>query len=202
MENRSLPVAAGLIFLLAMPFAALAADGAVAADQQAAWQARLDKAAALQAEGKARQAEADQVLVERNAECATKFLINDCRRAASREHLTVTRETRRQEIEGNAIEREVKREQMAERAKQRAEAEPRRAAELELRQPESMTARQEAEDRIAAARAAKEAKAAEGERRKIAEAEKQQRKQADHDARVAKKMREAEQRAAQSVEKK
>jgi len=55
---------------------------------------------------------------------------------------------------------------------------------------------------IAAARAAKEAKAAEGERRKIAEAEKQQRKQADHDARVAKKMREAEQRAAQSVEKK
>ena len=84
------------------------------------------------------------------------------------------------------------------RARQRA----RRAAELEFRQAESTTARQDAEDKIAAARAAKEAKAAEGEKRKIAEAEKQQRKQADHDARVAKKMREAEQRAAQSVEKK
>lgn len=193
---------AGLIVLLAMPFAVLAADGAVAADQQTAWQARLDKATALQAEGKARQAEADRVLVERNAECATKFLINDCRRAASREHLTVTRETRRLENEGKAIEREVKREQMEARSKLRAEAEPRRAAELELRQAESMNARQEAEDRVAAARAAKEAKAAEGEKRKIAEAEKKRRKQAEHDARIAKKMREAEQRAAQTAKKK
>lgn len=200
MENRSLAVVAGLIVLLALPFAALAADGAVAAEQQAAWQERLDKAAALQAEGKARQVEADQVLAERHAECATKFLINDCRRIASREHLTVTRETRRLENEGNAIEREVKREQMAERAKLRAEAEPRRAADLELRQAESMTARQEAEDRIAATLAAKEAKAAQGEKRKIAEAEKQRRKQAEHEARVAQKMREAEQRAAPAAE--
>ena len=188
-------MAAGLIFLLAMPFAALAADGAVAADQQAAWQARLDKAAALQAEGKARQAEADQVLVERNAECATKFLINDCRRAASREHLTVTRETRRQEIEGNAIEREVKREQMAERAKQRAEVDRPRGNIVVSR-------RAVLEESRAEQRAEIVGNMAEGEKRKIAEAEKQQRKQADHDARVAKKMREAEQRAAQSVEKK
>jgi colicin import membrane protein len=202
MENRSLAVVAGLIVLLAMPFAALAADGAVTAEQEADWQVRLDKGAALQAEGKARQAEADQLLEQRNTECATKFLINDCRNAAAREHLKVTRETRRLEIDGKAMEREVKREQLSDRNRVQAEEAPRRAADLELRQAESMNARQVAEDKAAATRASKAIKAAEGEKRKIAEAEKQHKKQADHDARVAKKRQEAEQRAAKAAEKK
>ncbi|NTV68533.1 MAG: hypothetical protein HGA71_00155 [Azonexaceae bacterium] len=202
MENRSLSVAAGLIVLLAMPLAGMAADGETSADQQAVWQARLDKAAALQAESRARQDEADELLGKRNAECATKFLINDCRNAAAREHLKTTREARRLEIDGKAIEREVKREQLSDRNRVQAEEAPRRAANLELRQAESMNARQVAEDKMAATRAAKAAKAAEGEKRKLAEAEKQRRKQADHDARVAKKVREAEQRAAQAAEQK
>lgn len=193
---------AGLIVLLALPFAALAAEDEVSADQQATWQMRLDKAATLQAESKARQDEADELLVKRNAECATKFLINDCRNAAAREHLKTTREARRMEIDGRAMEREVKREQLSDRNRVQAEEAPRRAADLELRQAESMNARQAAEDKMAATRAAKAAKAAEGEKRKIAEAEKQRKKQADHDARVAQKMREAEQRAAQAAEKK
>lgn len=202
MENRSLSVVAGLIVLLALPFAALAAEDEVSADQQAAWQMRLDKAATLQAESKARQDEADELLVKRNAECATKFLINDCRNAAAREHLKTTREARRMDIDGRAIEREVKREQLSDRNRVQAEEAPHRAADLELRQAESMNARQAAEDKMAATRAAKAAKAAEGEKRKIAEAEKQRKKQADHDARVAQKKREAEQRAAQAAEKK
>lgn len=202
MENRSLSVVAGLIVLLALPFAASAADGEVSAEQQAAWQARLDKAAALQAEGKARQAEADQLLVQKNAECATRFLVNDCRNAAAREHLKVTRETRRLANEGNAIERGVKIEQTAERERLRAEEAPRRAADLEVREADSTNARQVTEEKIAATRAAKAAKAAAGEKRKMAEAEKLHKKQADHDARVAKKMHEAEQRAAQAAEKK
>lgn len=202
MENRSLSVVAGLIALLVLPFAALAADGAVSAEQQAAWQARLDKAAALQAESKTRQDEADALLEQRNEVCATKFLINDCRNAAAKEHLKTTREARRLEIDGKAMEREVKREQLSDRNREKAEEAPRRAADLELRQAESMNARQAAEDKMAASRAAKAAKAAEGQKRKIAEAEKQRKKQADHDARVAKKVREAEARAAQAAEKK
>jgi colicin import membrane protein len=202
MENRSLSVAAGLIVLLALPLAGMAADGEVSADQQSAWQARLDKAAALQAESKARQDEADALLVQKNEVCATKFLINDCRNAAAKEHLKTTREARRLEIDGKAMEREVKREQLSDRNRVQAEEAPRRAADLELRQAESMNARQVAEDKMAATRAAKAAKAAEGEKRKLAEAEKQRKKQADHDARVAKKVREAEQRAAQAAEQK
>lgn len=202
MENRSLSALAGLILLLAIPCAAVAADDSVKAEQQAGWQARLDKAAALQAESKARQDVADELLEQRNTECATKFLINDCRNAAAKEHLKTTREARRLEIDGRAMEREVKREQLSHRNKVQAEDAPRRAADLELRQAESMNARQVAEDKMVATRAAKAAKAAEGEKRKIAEAEKQRKKQADHDARVAKKKLEAEQRAAQAAEKK
>lgn len=183
---------AGLIALLALPVAALAADGAASAGQQA----RLDKAAALQAEAKSRQEAADQVLADKNTECATTFFINDCRNAAAREHLKVTRETRRLENEGKAIEREVKREQLSERNRVLAEQAPKRAADLELRQAESMNARQANEERIAAAQAAKAAKAAEGEKRKAAEAERLRKKQAEHDARVARKIREAEERAA------
>jgi colicin import membrane protein len=202
MENRSLSVVAGLIVLLAMPCAAQAVDDPANADQEAAWEARLDKAAAMQAESKSRQAEADQVLERKYTECAKKFLINDCRNAAARDHLKVTRETRRLENEGKAMEREVKREQMAERERQRAEEAPRRAADLELRQAESTAARQVTEEKMAATRASKAIKSAEGEKRRLAETERQRKKQADHDARVAKKMQEAEQRAARATEKK
>ncbi|PKO37466.1 MAG: hypothetical protein CVU33_13100 [Betaproteobacteria bacterium HGW-Betaproteobacteria-6] len=200
MENRSLPVVAGLIALLIAPFAASAADGAANADQQAAWQMRLDKASALQAEGRARQEAADKVLAGKNAECATTFFINDCRNAAAREHLETTRQSRRLENEGKAMVREVKQEQARERARLSAEEAPKRAAALELRQAESMNARRAAEERVAATQAAKAAKAAEGEKRKAAQAEKLRKKQVEHAARVARKKREAEQRAAQAAE--
>ena len=200
MENRSLTVVAGLIALLAVPFAAQAAEGAAIADQPAAWQERLDKASALQAESRAQQEAADKVLAGKNAECATTFFINDCRNAAAREHLEATRQARRLEIDGKAMAREVKREQALERARLSAEEAPKRAAALELRQAESMNARRAAEDRVAATQAAKAAKAAEGERRKAAEAKELRQKQAEHAARVARKKREAEQRAAQAAE--
>lgn len=193
---------AGLIVLLAMPCRGLAADVAASDDRAAAWQERLDKAAAMQAEGKARQAEADRLLEQRNAECAGKFLINDCRNAAAREHLKTVRETRRLESEGRNIERAVQKEQLAERDRRRAEELPRRAADMELRQTESAAARQASSEKRAASEAGKALKAAEGEKRKLAEAEKLRQRQAAHDARVARKMQQAEQRAAQAAEKK
>ena len=202
MGKRSLPALAGLIVLLAMPCAGLAADAAASDDRDAAWQERLDKAEAMRAEGKARQADADQLLEQKNAECARKFLINDCRNAAAREHLKVVRETRRLENEGRNIERAVKKEQLIERDRQRAEELPQHAAKMELRQTESAAARQASEDKRVATEASKAARAAKGEKRKQAEAEKLQKKQADHDARVARKVRQAEQRAAQATEKK
>jgi len=199
MENRSLSVVAGLITLLALPVVALAADSGVDAAQQAAWQMRLDKAAAMQAESKARHDEAEKLLEQQNLLCDKKFLVNDCRNAAHRDYLKTMQETRRQAIEGKALEREVKQEQFREREKQRVEEAPRHAAQLRVRQAETAMTRQATGERIAASQAAKAKKAAEGEQRKAANAAKLQKRQADHDARVAKKMREAEQRTAEAA---
>jgi colicin import membrane protein len=201
MENRSLSVVAGLIVLLALPCAALAAESGVDAELQAAWQERLDRAAAMQAESAARQAAAEKLLEEKYTVCAKKFLVNDCRNAAYKEYLKTTHETRRAENEGKALEREVKKEQVREREKQRAEEAPSRDTSLRLRQAETATARQATDEKIAASRASKAAKAAKGEQRKAADAAKYQKRQADHDARVAKKMRQAEQRAAEAAAK-
>ncbi len=199
MENRSPSVVAGLIALLLLPLAALAADSGVDPEQQAAWQERLDKAAAIQAESKARQAEAEKLLEEKNTLCAKKFLVNDCRKAAHREYLKSTSENRRQESEGKAQERAVKKEQFAAREKKRAEDTLHRDASARSHQVESIQDRQATEQKIAATRAEKAVKAAEGERRKAADAAKHQKKLADHEARVAEKMRDAEQRAADAA---
>jgi len=201
MENRSLSVVAGLIALLALPLAALAADSGVDAEPQAAWQERLDKAAAMQAESTARQAEAEKLLEEKYALCAKKLLVNDCRNAAYKDYLKTTQQTRRLDIDGKALEREVKKEQFSAKEKQRAEDASLREAELRVRQEETATARQATDKKIAASHADKAAKAAKGEQRRAADAVKYQKRQADHDARVAKKMREAEQRAAAAAAK-
>ena len=197
MENRSLSVVAGLIALLALPVVALAADSEVDAAQQAAWQERMDKATAMQAESKARRDEADKLLDQQNILCDKKFLVNDCRNAAHREYLKTVEQTRRLSIEGKALEREVNLEQFRAREKQSEQEAPRHAAELRLRKANTAATRQATDEKIAASQAAKAKKTAEGEQRKAANAAKFQKRQADHDARVAKKLREAEQRTAE-----
>ena len=201
MENRSLSLLAGLIASLALPFAALAGDGGGDPERQAAWQERLDKAAAMQAESAARQAEAEKLLTQKYALCAKKFLVNDCRDAAYKEHLKTTEETRRLENDGKALEREVKKEQFSEREKQRVEDAQRRDADLPLRQVETASARRATDVKIAASRASKAAKAAKGEPRKAADTAKYQKRQAEHEARVARKIQQAEQRAAETAAK-
>jgi hypothetical protein len=116
---------------------------------------RLDKAAAMQAESKARHDEAEKLLEQQNLLCDKKFLVNDCQNAAHRDYLKTMQETRRQAIEGKALEREVKQEQFREREKQRLEEAPRHAAQLRVRQAETAMTRQATRERIAASQAAK-----------------------------------------------
>lgn len=199
MENRSLSVVAWLIALWAMPLAALAAGVATSPELEAAWQQRQEKAEALQAEGHARQAEADRRFKEESDACQHKLLVNDCLDKARKVHLVTTREARQLVLEGKTVAREVKAEQVAERQRQQAAAAPQRAAELQARQAETAAARQAAEDKAAATRVDKAQKAVEGERRKAADAEKLRRKQAEHQARVAAKMEKAERRKAKAA---
>lgn len=171
-------------------------------EQAAAWQARLDRAAERQAEGKARQEAADAILTQRNRECASRFLVNACREDARQEHLRASHEARRLENEGKAIEREVKKEQLAERERRRAAEAPHREAERQSREAETAAARQAGEQRQATIRADKATRAAEGEQRKAADAERLSKKQAAHAEKVANKRREAERQAAEQAAKK
>lgn len=199
MENRSLSVAARLIVLLALPVAGAVLASEAAVDREADWQGRIDQAATMQAEGKSRQDAARARLEREYADCKEKFLVNACRQEAHKAYVAATREARRLENEGKALERAVRKEQLAEREQRQAAEAPQRAAELEAREAETAASRQAAEDKASAVRADKERRATEGEQRKAAEAEKRRQKQAAHDARVAEKMREAERRAADAA---
>jgi colicin import membrane protein len=193
-------VAACLIALSAFGFAAQAAETGPSSEQAADWEARLEKAAALQAEGKTHQAEAERIYNEADTACFKKFLVNSCRADARKIYVAASRVGKNLENEGKAIERQVKKEQLSDKDARRAAEAPQRAADLELRRDETMAARDEAAAKEAATRTDKEKKAAEGVRRKAAEAEKLRKKQAEHDARVAEKMQKAQRKADQAAE--
>ena len=195
MENRSLSVVAGLIALLAI--ATASADE----DLAASWQTRLDRAAELQARGKAMNGEAKQRFSERSALCAEKFMVNACREEARQDYLQASRAADRLDYEGKNLERQVKREQLAERERQRESEAPQRAAELQERAEETAAARQAAADQAAAKQAGKAQQALVGEQRKAAAEEKQRQKEAAHAAKVATQKARAEQRAAEAAAK-
>lgn len=197
MENRSVQVVAGLIGFL------LLASGAAWADEadpqkQADWQARMDRAAVMQAESREALASAEREYKAESLACADKFLVNPCRENAHQAYLKASRAARRAENEGKALERAVKKEQRDDLEARNAAEMPQRLAEQQARQASVATARQTAVAREAAQRESKARQAAAGERRKAADAEKAKQKQAAHEARVAEKKRSAERRAAET----
>lgn len=191
MENRPLPVAALLSLLLAVPFAAQAAD----AGPEVSWQERLGRAAAMQDESKRLQSAASQRRDQKFLDCEQKFLVNDCREEASKEYLQTTREARRLENDGKALERAVKKEQMEASRQRVADEAPHREAALREREAETAAARQSAAQKAEAARTDKARQAVDGERRKASEAERLRKKQAAHDAKVAAQKLDAERKA-------
>lgn len=188
MENRSLSFAVGLIALALLNAPLSAAESGVSPEQQADWDLRLEKAAALTAEGQARQQEAGRILEEKNIACRKKFLVNACLKKNDEEYTAVARQARQMTNEGKAIELQVKKEQLSDRDLRRQAEIPQREAELRERQAETAANRQATTEREATIRADKEKKAEEGAKRKAAEAEKLRQRQAAHDARVAEKM--------------
>lgn len=198
MEKRSFFMAARLIVLLALSCSALAAGKEPGPEQQADWQQRLEQAAALQAEAKARQAAADQLFEQKSAACFKKFLVNACQQEARREQVKVTKEARRLENEGKALERAVKKEQLSEKDRRQSAAMPGRAAERQQREAEVSAESEATAARQAATRASKARQAEERSQQRAAEAAAQRQKQAAHDARVAAQVKDAERRAAEA----
>ena len=194
MEHRPLSVAARLIALLLLSASAFAAESEPTPEQQADWQLRLDKAAAIQADAKERQDAADKVLEQKTAACFKKFLVDACREDARKEHVVASHEASRLQNEGKDMERAVKKEQREDKDRRHAEAAPERAEELAARQAETAASRQAAADKEAKTRADKAQQAEAGAKRKAAEEEQQRKKREEHDARIAAKKAEAERR--------
>lgn len=190
MENRPLSVAALLIAASACCGGVLAADEPDPA-QLADWERRNRKAAELIEEARQMHQEAKRLYAGKSLACHQKFQVNACLSEAHREQSKQIAEARRVENQGKALEREVKKEQQADRdARYLADADQ-RAADLRKRQAETSTARQQAEEHEASMRATKEKEAVEGAKRQAANAERIARKQAEHAARVERKKADA-----------
>jgi outer membrane murein-binding lipoprotein Lpp len=176
MEYRPSTVVAGLILaLLAVPALADEAD----------WQRRLERARSMQDEAQQRQKAADAEFEQRSLACQSKFMVSGCVDDARKAHIAVTRETRQLRIDADALEREVKREQVKAREQERAAAAEVRERDLAERERRIAGERAAAEQARQEAAAAKAEKAAAGARRKAEQAEAHRRKVADHEARVA-----------------
>lgn len=198
MENRSLSVVACLIGAwLAMP--ALAGDGTPGPtpEQVADWDARLERAKAVQEDGKARkQAALEAYEAERKA-CFKKFLVTSCQLDAKKRYNEVLKEARRIENDGSAQERQVKKERLNDKDARRVEDAPRREADLQDREARTEQERTLAEDERLKKEADKAAKQEEGVRRRAANEERLRAKREDHERKVAEKMEKAERRALQ-----
>lgn len=198
MENRSLSLLAGLIAALLCGGGALAADSVGSAEQQAEWEQRLARAAELRTAGEAQRSAAAKRLEEKNAACQKRFRVNACLKTNEEEYSAAARLAKRQENDGLAIEREVRKEQLQAQDVLHDAKTAQRQAELPEREAETAAARQAVAERASERRAAQAEKAAAGLLRKEAEAEKLRRRQAEHAARVAEKMQKARPPAAAS----
>lgn len=198
MENRSLSVASLLIALAGLCGSLQAAsepDAALVAD----WTRRNTNAAEMKNEARQLKDSADRVLAEKNAACQEKFQVNACLAEAHREHSAQVTEARRLDNQARAQEREVRKEQLADRDARTLAESAQRESDLQMRQVETASARAEAQQKEDELRAGKERAAVQGARRHAADAAKLEKKQAAHAAKVARKKEEAARRDATEV---
>ncbi|WP_374325724.1 hypothetical protein [Azonexus sp.] len=176
-------------------FAALAVfllPGRIALADEADWDARLQRAAALKTEAAQRQRAADAEFERRRLVCQAKFLVNDCINEARDEQLGVRQASRAQEREADEMERQVKREQLAARQAQATADAEEKARNLAQREQE-IAARDQADAARRDEIVARKARQAEAGARRSAEREAAHRRKVEAHAR---KLAEAEARAA------
>jgi colicin import membrane protein len=187
MEHRSPSLVAGLI---------LALLGGVAAADEADWEQRLAQVSAMRAEADARLKSANAEFDRESLACQKKFLVNACVNKAREAQVVATRESRQQEIEASALEREVRREQVAARAARVTAENERRAQELPVREQSVAEERRQADEARQQALTDKQRKADARAQKRAEQAEAHRRKVAEHEARVAERKARAARRAA------
>lgn len=203
MEHRSLPVAAFLkaLFLAALAGMAWAGDtaGGPSPEQQATWDESLAKAKALQQEGRDKKSAAENLFESEKLACNKKFRVYDCQAEARQRYIPAIKEARRLENEGKAIERQVKKEQLADKDQRRRDEAPQLEADLRQREAETGADRAAAEAKREQRLAGKEEKAAEGAKKRAANEERLRLKREKHEQKVAEKMERAARREARQA---
>ena len=175
-----------------------AADNLPAVELQADWDKRQAQALVLQREGSTKQAAAEKLYEKSQLECHKKFLVNSCLGDARKIYTQSHKEAQLLENEGEAIERQIKKEQLSDQDRRRAAQAPERAETLQAREAETSALRQESAAEQAAQEADKVRKAAEGSKRKAADADRLAKKQAAHAEKVAAHKEKAARRAAEA----
>lgn len=183
------------LFLLAAA-AARASDGVATPEREADWASRREEAKALRQKGAARKSEAEARFSAREKECFQKFRVIDCQQEARQQYIEASHEAQRIENAGLALERQVKKEELAQKDARRLAEAPQREADLKLREAETRIEREESASSRAAKSAGKEEKARIGAERHAAHEERLRRKQEAHERKVAEKMAKARQREA------
>ncbi len=201
MENRPLQVVACLIALLGLlPVSGQAAESAADEVQRAEWAKRLEHGKELQKQGGSKKREAKEKFATGKKDCFRKFQVTDCQIEVKQEYLKAVNEARRVENEGQAIERQVKKEQLADRDMRQAAREPDRTANRQAREEETRREREKAGQDRQAKEADQARKAAEGSRRRQADAERVNAKREKHARKMAEKMEKARRREAEAAE--
>lgn len=204
MEHRSLLLAAGLILALSRAPLGLAADdptpaGEPSAAQKAAWEERLREAKSLQRDAKAKKDESERRYEAEQKACFSRFRVYDCQDAARQRHLAVAAEARKIENYGLALERQVKKEQLADKDARRAAEAPQREADLRERETEVAADRAETAAIQEKKMADKAVKAEEGARRRADDEARRQKKQERHEREMAEKMEKAKRPEAEAA---
>lgn len=200
MANRPLSVLAGLtagLFLFAASPAA--AESGPSPEQAADWQRRLDYAKEREGLAAAMKSEATELFETRKKECFRKFRVNACQHEAKQQYVQTTTEARRIENEAKALERQVKKEKLADKDARYLEEAPQRAADLQVREIETGARRELSAGSEAGKLGHKEEQAREGAARAAANEERLREKRERHERRVAEKMEKARQREAEAA---
>lgn len=192
-------MAALLIAAFLAPLAGRAWAEAPPAVAGADWEARLAKGKALKGESKDRKNEATATFEAAKLACQKKFRVYECHDEARERYVLAIKEARRLENEGAAIERQVKKEQLADKDQRHRDEVPQREADLKEREAAVAADQQQAAAKHDKLQAKKAQQEAEGPEKRAADDERIRLKREKHERTVAKKMEKARQREAESA---
>lgn len=186
--------------LMLLPLSgALLAETKVDPEKEAAWEERsavvrdkIEQATAAKAEALAR-------YQAQKTACFERFLVSACQAEAKRAYNTAVLDSERAVNQAKADERQIKRERLADKDARHAIDAAEAASKLPERENDTLRRREQAEAKRAEKLKSQEQHAEEGERRRLEREARVAKKQAEHDAEVARRIDKAGTKAGESA---